>query len=231
MKPPFHKFPSTPHLAWLGAGELRDDKLMSLDEAKKFLSVEVVVEEKIDGANLGITRDASGQLHYQNRGAYLEGQLVGQWKPLRGWASKHYASFLEHLPLEVTIYGEWCHAKHSIAYDRLPDYFLAFDCYDHRKSAFWSTSRRNALCEKLRLTPVPYLKKGHLTLKEATQLAIGPSQFSRNEREGIYLRLENDRFLEKRAKIVAPHFTQAIGEHWSKGAIEANQLSTHLSTR
>lgn len=231
MRPPFHKFPSTPHLAWLGPAGIRGDKLLSPIEVEAFLSREVIVEEKIDGANLGITRDASGQLHYQNRGAYLEGQLVGQWKPLRGWASKHYASFLEHLPLEVTIYGEWCHAKHSIAYDRLPDYFLAFDCYDHRKSAFWSTSRRNALCEKLRLTPVPYLKKGHLTLKEATQLAIGPSQFSRNEREGIYLRLENDRFLEKRAKIVAPHFTQAIGEHWSKGAIEANQLSTHLSTR
>jgi len=224
MTPPFHKFPSTPHLAWLGSDDLRGDKLLSPADAAEFLSNEVVIEEKIDGANLGITRDPTGQLHFQNRGDFLTGQLTGQWKPLRGWAANHYVAFQEHLPAEITLFGEWCYAKHSIPYHRLSDLFLAFDCYDHKASAFWSTNRRNELCHKLGLFHVPLLQKSQITMAEATQLAQGPSRYANQEREGIYLRLENDDVLEERAKIVAPAFTQAIEEHWSRAPIEANQI-------
>ena len=30
----------------------------------------------------------------------------------------------------VSISGEWCVARHSIKYDKLPGYFIAFDLYD-----------------------------------------------------------------------------------------------------
>jgi hypothetical protein len=66
-------------------------------------------------------------------------------------------------------------------------------------------------------------------MAEATKLALGPSRYTNQEREGIYLRLENDTFLEKRAKIVAPAFNQAIEEHWSRGALEANKVKPPIS--
>ena len=58
----FFRFPHTPHLAWLGDGEPRDDKVLSTAEAKALLASDVVVEEKLDGANLGFTLSAEGDL-------------------------------------------------------------------------------------------------------------------------------------------------------------------------
>ncbi len=56
----FYRFPHTPHLAWLGSGPVRDDKVFTPQEANDFLSDGVSVEEKIDGANIGFSLDASG---------------------------------------------------------------------------------------------------------------------------------------------------------------------------
>jgi hypothetical protein len=54
------KFPHTPHLEWLGEGRPRDDKVLSAHEARDFPRGPVVVEEKIDGANIGIAFGSSG---------------------------------------------------------------------------------------------------------------------------------------------------------------------------
>ncbi len=52
----YFRFPSTPHLAWLAKdGMPRGDKLLSPTEAQSLLSGDVVVEEKLDGANLGLS--------------------------------------------------------------------------------------------------------------------------------------------------------------------------------
>ncbi len=62
----FFRFPHTPHIAWLAKGEPRDDKVLSPAEAKSLLSQVVVVEEKLDGANLGFSLDPHGQVQAQN---------------------------------------------------------------------------------------------------------------------------------------------------------------------
>ena len=56
----FFKFPSTPHLAVLLGVDVRGDKVMSEKERDEFLRHEITVEEKIDGANLGISFDGDG---------------------------------------------------------------------------------------------------------------------------------------------------------------------------
>lgn len=109
----FFCFPHTPHLAWLGAGEPRDDKLLSADEAGDLLAGDVVVEEKIDGANLGFSLGTDGQMHAQNRGQFAR---PGPWLALHadGLASMLGGSGL-------ILFGEWCAARHSLDYDRLSD--------------------------------------------------------------------------------------------------------------
>ena len=62
----FFRFPHTPHLAWLASGTPRDDKVLSPDEAHALLHHRVVVEEKLDGANMGISFSSEGVLHVQN---------------------------------------------------------------------------------------------------------------------------------------------------------------------
>jgi ATP-dependent RNA circularization protein (DNA/RNA ligase family) len=72
MTATFFRFPTTPHLAWLAKdGMPRDDKVLSPTEAQALLSGDVVVEEKLDGANLGLSLSSDGTVLAQNRGQYL----------------------------------------------------------------------------------------------------------------------------------------------------------------
>lgn len=226
MTADFHKFPRTPHLAWLGLDSVRDDKVFTPSEVADFLRGNVIAEEKIDGANLGISFGSDGQLRFQNRGNYLHGSLTGQWESLRGWAAARLPAFLEHLGAGLIVFGEWCYATHSVRYSELPDWFVMFDVFDTGTEIFWSTRRRNELAVKLGLTVVPKVFEGHATLPALTGLVAEPSAYAGGAREGIYLRREEGDFLEARAKLVNPEFTQAIGEHWSRGELETNQLAT-----
>jgi hypothetical protein len=224
VKSELHKFPSTPHLAWLGTQPVRDDKVMTPNEVAELLSNELVVEEKIDGANLGISFEEKIGFRFQNRGNWLEGKLTGQWERLRGWAAQHTTRLGAVLPVDHVLFGEWCYAKHSIYYDRLPDWFVAFDVYDAVADRFWSIERRDDLLRDAGLAPVPKVASGRFSLQQLIRMLDEPSAFGDAPREGIYLRIDQDDWLVSRAKLVRPEFVQQIGEHWSFRAIQPNRL-------
>ena len=58
----FHKFPHTPHLLWLGTGSPRDDKILTPSQVGEFLSGGVIIEEKVDGANMGLSIGPDGRV-------------------------------------------------------------------------------------------------------------------------------------------------------------------------
>jgi hypothetical protein len=155
----FIRFPRTPHLAWLGAGEPRDDKILAAEEVRDLLAQEVIVEKKLDGANLGISVGADGALRIQSRGAFLDlASLHPQFRPLRNWLAVHQRPLSDTLAGGQILFGEWSYARHSIHYTRLPDWFIAFDVYDPPAGHFWSVPRRDALIHGLgirRAVPCP----------------------------------------------------------------------------
>ena len=59
--------------------------MLSPEEAQALLADEVVLEEKLDGANLGFSVSPEGQLRPQNRGQYLEASFHGQFQRLGPW--------------------------------------------------------------------------------------------------------------------------------------------------
>lgn len=219
-----HKFPSTPHLAWLGKHSVRDDKVMTANEVASFLACELTVEEKIDGANLGISFDEGGTIRFQNRGNWLEGKLTGQWERLRGWAAEHETFLRSLLSNNHILFGEWCYARHSVFYDRLPDWFVAFDIYDTATQQFWDAERRDSLLQAVGILPVPKVASGRFSLQQLIQMLDEPSAFGTELREGIYIRHEQNGRLIARAKLVRPEFVQQIGEHWSSRSIQPNRL-------
>lgn len=219
----FFRFPQTPHLAWLGKGSVRDDKILSPADESEFLSGEIVVEEKVDGANLGISVDASGFVRVQNRGSFVTSDSHPQFRGLPAWLAARRAQLQDELGGRLILFGEWCAAVHSVQYEKLPDWFLLFDVYDRVENKFWSTRRRNELARVLSLRTVPFLAKGHFTMTELKAL-FGPSRLGAPAVEGVYLRREDDDWLIERAKLVCPEFTQAMGEHWSRRAMVLNSL-------
>lgn len=222
----FFRFPHTPHLAWLSLDKPRDDKLLTVQERQELLSHPVVIEEKIDGANLGISVGAGGQILVQNRGQYLSKPYRGQFSKLNQWLDEHESFLRENLDSRLILFGEWCAARHSIRYDMLPDWYLIFDVYDRFVCKFWSTSRRNKLATKLNMKVAPELFRGLTTFAEIQNLILSTkSQYSECALEGVVIRHESDSWCEEKAKLVRPDFTQSIEGHWRKRNIEWNYRS------
>jgi len=223
MNVPFVKFPSTPHLLWLATTIPRADKVFDRDEAVAFLQEPVVVEEKVDGANLGISFDSEGNLLAQNRGNLLQRGVKDQFAPVWGWLDQRECQLFDVLEDRLILFGEWCYARHSIAYTHLPDYFLAFDVFDKQEQQFLCSEKRNQICEDLRIFTVPSVVSGCYNLSEVPRL-IGESSLYDGPMEGIYLRQESPLRLTRRAKVVRAEFVQMIGEHWLSQAMAINRL-------
>lgn len=221
----FFRFPHTPHLAWLGSGTPRDDKVLSPAEAQALLADAVAVEEKLDGANLGLSIGPDGAPRAQNRGQYLIAPYVGQFERLGRWIDAREDALFDALGERLILFGEWCAARHSVAYDHLPDWFLVFDVYDRAVGRFWNTTRRDALARSLGLSVAPTLFRGKTALPKLEALVrSASSRFRAGHLEGIVIRKESPEWLTTRAKLVRPDFVQHIGTHWRRRAFEWNQI-------
>ena len=224
MSEPFHKFPHTPHLRWLGQGEPREDKILTSSEAREFLTGPVVVEEKVDGANCGLSVGPDGRLRAQSRGNFLApGRCHDQWDPLWPWLAERRERLAVALGRERMLYGEWCFAKHTLPYEALPDWFLAFDVFEPATGLFWSCDRRNEFLASVGISPTPELFRGRLPANRIEEL-IGQSRLGASHMEGIYLRREDSDALVSRAKVVGAEFKQQIEEHWPRRALVANRV-------
>jgi ATP-dependent RNA circularization protein (DNA/RNA ligase family) len=208
----------------LGDGQPRDDKVLLPGEVSELLAGNVVVEEKVDGANVGFSMDEDGVLRAQNRGSYLTPERAHpQFKPLFRWLSAHEREISDALFPDLILFGEWCYAVHTVPYTKLPSWFLAFDVYDRSKREFWSTANRDALVAQLGLSVVPRLAKGHFDIP-GLYVFLQESRLTDGPPEGLYVRRETRERLLMRAKLVRPDFVQAIGVHWSRQPIRANML-------
>jgi hypothetical protein len=146
-----------------------------------------------------------------------------------------YRLLLSFPGVELVLYGEWLYARHSVAYDRLPDSFVLFDIYDATADAFLSAERRDQLVqdhtEHGSIITSPLVARRPLRgLEDVKALMDGRSAFANDgvKMEGVVLRWEEGGWLKERAKMVRPEFLQAIeegeGKHWSKKTLVRNQL-------
>jgi hypothetical protein len=138
----------------------------------------VVVEEKVDGANCGVSFDAGGRLVLQSRGHELTGGARERhFALLKTWAMAHRDALFEALGTRYTLYGEWLYARHTVFYDALPHYLLEFDVLDRQTGRFLDTPARRDLLAPAPVVSVPVLHAGPVgSLAQITSL-LGPSAF------------------------------------------------------
>ena len=221
----FVRFPHIAHLAWQGSSAPRDDKVLGLDQADALLAGEVVVEEKLDGANLGIAFSASGGLRVQNRGEYLRPPFAGQFQRLPEWLVAHQDGLFDALGGELIAFGEWCAARHSLDYSQLPDWCLLFDVYDRRAKRFWSSARRNAWAGEAGLQVVRQIDRGRFSVAALLRLVDRErSTYRDGPIEGVVVRRESEEWLIDRAKLVRADFSQSITEHWRRQPLRWNRV-------
>ena len=241
------KYPSTRHLerSQLQAGDAgyrkqtgkRDDSRVPY---AALAGRQIVVEEKLDGANAGLSFGAGGELLLQSRGHYLAGGgRERQFGIFKRWGAAHESALLDRLGERFILYGEWMAKKHSIFYNRLPHFFCEFDIYDRSREVFLSTPERAALLDGVPVLGVPVLYTGVAPRKLADLLAyVRPAlaksadwrtDFEATVRreqldlpkcwvqadksdlaEGLYLKVEEDGVVTARYKWVRGDFVQAI---------------------
>ncbi|WP_019634567.1 RNA ligase family protein [Actinomadura atramentaria] len=231
------KYPRTPHLAGsrLQPGDEDLAALPFADIAGRHL----VVEEKLDGANAGISFDSGGTLRLQSRGHYLAGgPRERQFGPFKAWAASVQDLLRPRLRDRYVLYGEWLYAKHTVFYDALPHYFCEFDVLDRTDGTFLSTPRRRELLAGTPVASAPVLYEGALASLEELTRFVGPSTCrtprwrdalraaaeaggadpdrvaaetdAAEEMEGLYVKVEEDGRTVGRCKWVRPGFLTTI---------------------
>lgn len=231
------KYPRTPHIR--GSRFQHGDHDLSAVNFRELVSQHLVVEEKIDGAQCGISFSDEGELFLQSRGHYLRGgPREKHFALLKQWSSCHEEAFFCALGSRYVLYGEWMYAKHTAFYDMLPHYFLEFDVLDTERNVFLDTPSRRELLKDVPVVSVPVLYEG--IVKDVKELAkfIGPSAFMGEHHrahllqaalianvpeqdimkqvdgttimEGLYVKREENGIVTGRYKFVRESFTSSI---------------------
>jgi hypothetical protein len=235
---PIYKYPRTGHVE--GSGIQARDEDLQVAPFDELAGKHLVVEEKMDGANCGISFDRSGRLRLQSRGHYLAGgPRERQFELLKSWTARYSAELWAPLGNRYVLYGEWCYGKHSIFYTDLPHYLLAFDLYDIEERTFLSTERRRTVLRDAPfISSVRVLHEGPLPSLAALRALIGPSAFIAPDHgsqlreaalaagmdpaqalretdpsglmEGLYIKVEEDGAVTGRYKFVRAGFLQTV---------------------
>ena len=232
-----YKYPRTRHLE--GSRKQTGDEDLNYVRFEDIRGKYLVLEEKIDGANCGISFGSDGKMYLQSRGHFLNGGYgEKQFDLFKRWAGGYQSQLWDILGDRYIMYGEWMYAKHSVYYDALPHYFLEFDIWDREKECFLDTPSRRILTAQMPVASVPVLKEGVFSSKKELLDLIGPSLYIRpghmtrlreyceregldGERqcqetdgsgmmEGLYLKVEEDGCVTERLKYVRASFIQCI---------------------
>ena len=231
------KYPRTPHLQ--GSRLQPGDEDLSQVSFSEIKDRNIVIEEKIDGANSAISFSKDGELLLQSRGHYLTGGFRERhYNLLKQWATVHQEKFFDVLGERYIMYGEWMYAKHAIFYDALPSYFMEFDIYDREKQIYLDTPSRRKLTSQMPVCSVPVLATGRFKNQSDVIKYIGKSNYitdnhietlrkiaiqnkldpdrqcaetdSSTTMEGLYIKLEEDGEVKGRYKYVRASFLQCI---------------------
>jgi predicted kinase len=223
------KFPRTSHALNLG-GATRDDKVFCETDLLPFLNNPfVVIEEKLDGANMGIFFDEQNEIRIQNRSHFISSNYHPQFAPLDKWIYQHMEDLWQILnDKSYILYGEWLYATHSIHYSTLPSWFIAYDIYDRKLQKFLSrTELENIICPtNICLAPIIYRGIIH-SVEHLKSFVNGPSQYNSHHREGVVIRRYNnqDDYLLERCKLVRSDFI-AGNERWNRSSkLQTNSLA------
>lgn len=233
----FVKYPRTPHI--FGSSGTDDDKHLSEKDSNTFIDDDsLIIEEKLDGTNVGLHFN-NDELILQCRGHLITEGMHPQYDLFKQWANVKKDVLFNILKNKYILFGEWLYAQHTILYKSLTHYFYEFDIYDKELDLFLSLSDRMKLLKGTGICTVPVIQIGKVNKKILKSL-IGPSNFDSefidsngkkdNLMEGLYLRTEKDNKVSGRAKFVRKEFIDKIksSSHWQSKSIIQNKLSSFV---
>jgi atypical dual specificity phosphatase len=192
---------------------------MTHDDIELELNIEFPIEcwiqEKADGANLGVSfvddvpilrnKEHILKKGYSKIKTPAKKQFTSAWNWLH--AHKEDIQLVSELwQSPITIYGEWLNYSHSIQYNKLPDLFLAYD--------IWSVEDNNYLAPNivdnlLSQTSIKYIKPYKVefnSIEEIIEKSEMISSYYDGISEGIVIKFSDGRFCNSMCKVVNKFF-------------------------
>lgn len=202
------KYPRTPHLPW-SLSKKNDDLCPKTSPFQT--GEEIVITEKMDGENTTLYKHG---LHARS--------LDSGHHPSRTWVKRLWAEKAHLIEENLRICGENLQAQHSIGYQNLPSYFLAFSVWELDTCLSWQETL--TICQKIGLHTVPVLYQGPYDPKILKELFKKETWLTK---EGYVLRtaqaFQKEDFSKKVSKFVRAHHVQT-DEHWMSKPMILNQL-------
>lgn len=216
----FVKYPKTYRIL-INQIKIKGKHFLSESDTSRLLNGNVVVTEKIDGANTGIIKHKDN-FRLQKRGSLVDFGEHFQFNYFKAWSEANREKLLK-IPNNMVLYGEWMVCTHTIFYDKLPDYFLAFALYDKAADEYKHRDKMTELCDDIGLFYTPEIARGVFTKDELFKMIPNQSAFGPTKAEGIVVW---NYTADLRGKIVREEFVKDMeeDEHWSGKTITKNKL-------
>lgn len=171
----------------------------------------VVITEKMDGENTTMYHD---YIHARS--------LDSPHHSSQSWVKGFHSGIRDTIPDGIRICGENLYAQHSIPYDNLPSYFLAFSVWQGDRCWGWDPTIN--LLNSIGIETVPILYIG-ICMDDILKDIIDDLDLTRSE--GIVVRLYDgftiDEFPSSTAKWVRPNHIQTNDE-WKTQVVIPNRL-------
>jgi hypothetical protein len=213
------KYPRTYHLPF-SPGRGKDDKVMwSVDH---LVGLPLTITEKMDGSNVCMTNKECFSRSHSGPPTH---------ESFNGFKALH-STIKNLIRDDILIFGEWCFAKHSISYDKLPAYFLLFGVKDTANNEWGSWQDVELFAQHLGVRTVPVIEQEIVfkTAKELEQFVTyeaNKQSLCGNDREGLVVRkrlaFDDKEFSTMMAKYVRKNHVQTT-THWKFQQLVRNEL-------
>ena len=188
------------------------------DETEGLLDGDVIIQTKIDGANLTIAHTEKGHIiASRNNAKSVGGEPKNGFRGAVEYCLGH--SGLMALSKQYILRGEWL-VRHSMNYPKeYMQHFYVFDVQRYEDHSYLYPDEYIPLLIKYGIKYIPILARlSNPTMDELTKLAEGPDEFGAEQKEGIVIKRFN--FVNKYGRV-----------QWGKVVNEGFQLKNKLAFR
>jgi len=159
------------------------------DETEGLLDGDVIVQTKIDGANLTVawTKEKGSIIASRNNAKSVGGEPKNGFKGAVEYCLGHTGLMI--LSKQYILRGEWL-VRHSMNYPKeYMQHFYVFDVQRYKDHSYVHPDEYIPLLEKYDIKYIPVLAKlSNPTMDELVKLSEGPDEFGAEQKEGIVIK-------------------------------------------
>ena len=223
-------YPQTKHVPFK-PNMSKDDVEASFNEVKIIFTSPCQITEKVDGANCAMALHEGEPIirnrnHILKKGFHKNTAAKMQFASVFNWFYKNKTLYetLNEIHPNLGVYGEWVLAIHGMKYDKLPDYFIAYDLYDYAEKKYLHTQTARKLLLQAGFEVVPELYYGKVkSFEQLEDFCDLNSDYAKDQNaEGIYLKVDGSDGIIDRFKMIREGFVQSA--LWNPEKFEKNLL-------